>query len=146
MANIDLEKLNQLVADSDKIFLSPVAEQTLLQLLEIQKQVEMAIDEAKKRIEETALKIDPNFKSIQSDKVKISYRYFGTRFYVDQQSLEYTPKELYTAEVKTTYKVDAKAVEKWIDEKGKLPAGIVEADRTKTLTIVPKEGGKHEQV
>jgi len=132
---INIEKIAQLVLDADKIFMKPEAEENLVQLLEIQTQVEAAIVEVKAKLEATALQIDPNFRSIQSDLIKVHYRSFGQRYYVDELQKNLAPKELYTEETKVVYKVDAKAVEKWIKENNGMPAGISEVERQKKLTI-----------
>ena len=42
---IDIEKLDKLLVDADKIFLTPEGEKVLVQLLELQDQVEAAIKE-----------------------------------------------------------------------------------------------------
>lgn len=140
MAQIDIEKLKELTADAGKIFLTPTGEDTLVQLLEIQAQVEAAIEEAEKTLEEAALKLDPNFTSIQADKIKVFYRAYGTKYAIDESQLPAIPKELYTT--KTTYSPDSKAVEKWVDEHKGLPVGIVEKERNKSLKFTLK--GKKE--
>lgn len=137
---IDIDKLDKLVVDSDKIFLTPEGEEVLIQLLEIRQQVEDAIDAAKKRLEETALKVSPNFTSIQADRVKVYFRAFGARYKIDESYIESIPRNLY--EIQTKYSAVAEEIEKVIDEKGKLPQGIIEAERTKTITfsLKHKEG------
>lgn len=142
MAQIDIEKLNELKADAGKIFLTPTGEDTLVQLLEIQAQVEAAIDEAEKILEEAALKLDPNFTSIQADKIKVFYRAYGTKYAIDESHLEDVPKELYTT--KTSYLPDSKAIEKYTDENKGLPLGIVEKERTKSLKFTLKKNGATE--
>lgn len=135
MAQINIEKLGELTAKADEIFLSPAGEQVLIDLLEIQAQVEAAIDEAKKKLEATALKTNPNFSSIQADKVKVYYRAYGSKFYIDEAQVNLAPKELYQVENKVVYKIDTKAVEKWADAHGGMPTGIKEVERTKSISI-----------
>lgn len=130
---IDIEKLDKLLVEADKIFLTPEGEKVLIQLLELREQVELAIDEAKKKLEETALKISPDFTSIQADKVKVYFRAFGARYKIDSSFIDTLPKNLY--EIKTTYNAVAEEIEKTLEETGKLPQGIIEADRTKTITF-----------
>src|SRR3990172_13329347 len=96
---IDIEKLDSLKKTADKIFLEPKGEEVLLRLLEIQQQVEDAIDAAKVKLEETALKLDPNFSSIQADKIKVYYRQYGARFKIDESKIKDLPKELYNEKV-----------------------------------------------
>lgn len=134
---IDIESLDQLVLDSDKIFLTPAGEKTLVKLLKIKGQIEDAITSAEKKLEETALKLNPNFTSIQADKIKVYYRAYGSRYYIDESQIAFIPKELYAA--KTMYRADAKAIEKWSEEHKGMPAGIREAERQKSLKFSLKD-------
>ncbi len=144
MAQIDIEKVQELTAKADEIFISPAGEQVLVDLLTIQGQVEAAIDEAKAKLEAAALKVNPNFSSIQADKIKVYYRAFGSKYYIDENNINQAPKEFYTVESKVTYKIDTKALEKSIDATGKMPAGILEVDRKKSISFTLKKGGPHE--
>jgi hypothetical protein len=135
MTTIDLEKLEELKVKADDIFLTPQGENVLVKLLEIQEQVEKAIIEAKLRLEATALKANPNFSSIQGNKIKVYYRAFGAKYYIDEKNLHMAPKELYTAEEKIVYKIDTKLVDKWIDDHGGLPTGINEVERKKAISF-----------
>jgi hypothetical protein len=136
---IDIENLTQLVAKADEIVFSPEGEETLLKLLELQEQIEAAIDEAKKKIEETALKANPNFSSVQGSKVKAYYRSFGTKYHADENTIDEAPKELYTVETKVTFKIDSAAVDAWIEKNGSTPKGIIPANRTKVISIQKKK-------
>ena len=131
--NIEIENLEELTAEADKIFLSPEGEETLVKLLEIQKQVEQAIDTAKQKLEQSALKLNPNFSSIQADKIKVYYRAYGAKYRIDQSNLDRCPKELYKSRV--TYDVDSVAVEKWVESHKGLPVGINEVERAKSLSF-----------
>ena len=92
--NIDIENLNKLTSEADKIFVSAEGEETLVKLLEIQMQVEHAIDTAKQILEKKALEINPNFSSIQADKVKVYYRSYGSRYKINEEELEKIPSLL----------------------------------------------------
>lgn len=140
MAQIDIEKLAKLKAEADKIFLSPEGEDVLVQLLEIQEQVEEAITAAELKLEQAGLKLNPNFNSIQGDRVKVYYRAYGSKYYMDEQNVGQAPKELYTVESKVTYKIDADLVDKWTDEHGGMPTGIIAVDRKKSLKFSLKKG------
>lgn len=139
MAQIDIEQLAKLTAEADKIFLAPEGEQVLVQLLEIQGQVEAAIEATEAKLEEAALKLSPNFNSIQADRIKVYYRAYGSKYYLDEANINLAPKELYTAESKVTYKVDADAVDKWVEEHGAMPTGINEVERKKSLKFTLKK-------
>ncbi|MFA5768333.1 MAG: hypothetical protein WC871_02195 [Bacteroidales bacterium] len=137
---IDIEKLADLVAKSDEIFLTPAGEKHLLKLLEIKNQVDMAIDAAKLVLEQAAQKLDPNFSSIQGDKIKVSYRHFGAKYYLDEPSIDQIDPELY--KVIKRYSVNAKAVEDWAETHKGMPAGIKEVERKKQITFQLKKGAK----
>lgn len=138
MAQIDVEKLAQLTADADKIFLSSDGEQVLVDLLTIQQQVEAAIDAAKAKLEETGKKLNPDFSSIQGDKVKVYYRQYGSKYKLDEALIKYVPAKLYTS--KTVYSPDAKAIEEYIDEHKGLPQGVLTPERPKTISFSLKKG------
>lgn len=141
--NIDISVLTRdLKEEAGKICIEPEGESVLVQLLELQDQVERAIQTAKDVLVVEGSKLNPNFTSIQGDKIKVAYRSYGQRFYLDEANVELAPAELYTKEQKISYKVDAKAVEKWIDENGVMPAGINEVDRPKTLSITLKKNAQ----
>jgi hypothetical protein len=141
--NIDISVLVlNLKEEAGKLFLAPEGEEVLVKLLELQNQVEQAIQTVKDVLVVEGSQVNPNFTSIQADKIKVAYRSYGQRFYIDESHIELAPPELYTKEQKISYKVDSKAVEKWIDEKGRLPAGINESDRPKTLSITLKKNAQ----
>lgn len=133
---IDLEQLDKLVVESDQIFLTADGEKVLIKLLEIQKQVEDAIESAEKKLEEAGLKIDPNFSSIQSNKIKVYYRFFGSRYKVDQALVDQLPKNLY--KIMTKYNAIPDEIEKYAEENKGLPLGILEIERKKQLHFADK--------
>lgn len=135
--NVDTEDLSKLVQQGSQIITSPEAEAALMKLLELQHVVEIAIVEAKMRIEESALAYDPNFTSVQSDKVKVGYRVFGAKYSIDPALLEKIPAELY--KTKVSHAADTKAVDEFVAEKGALPLGINPMPRAKQITIKPIE-------
>ena len=81
---IEIEKIEEIVAKGDEIFLSPEGEKVLLDLLEIEQQLKAAKDLIREKLEKKALSIDKNFKKIQGDKVKVYYRSFGSKYYIDE--------------------------------------------------------------
>ena len=140
--SVDTEELKNLAFEGKSIFLKPEGEQALLRLLELKETIEAAIDEAKKVLEEEALKLDLNFKSIQADNVRVYYRSYGSRYKLDESKLEFIPKEFYTAH--TSYTVDVKKIEAFAREKGGLPDGILEIERPKQLTF-SRKGEKEDE-
>ena len=74
---IDLDHINRLIQGSKGIVLDHDSEKSILELLKLQETIENAIKVAKTKIKETALELDPNFKAIHSDNLKIAYRAYG---------------------------------------------------------------------
>ena len=140
--SVDTEELRSLALEGKDIFLKPEGEQALLKLLELKETVEKAIDEAKKVLEEEALKLDPNFKSIQADNIRVYYRTYGSRYKLDESKIAAIPANFYTA--KTSYTVNIKEVEAFAREKGGLPDGILEIERPKQLTF-SRKGEKEDE-
>lgn len=160
---IDTKELAKLTSDGKDIFLKPEAEKALLKLLEVQELVTQAIDSAKDELEKSALAVDPNFKSIQGDSVRVYYRAFGSRFYIDEAVIEQVPAEIYKTNLqvlagngegvesyqqsvsqlgwqieKVKRTVDTKAVDKWAKEHRGLPIGLNEVERKKSITFSVK--------
>ena len=137
---IIIENLDKLVSEADTIFLKPEAEEVLVQLLEVQQKIEQAIDAAKLKLEEAAKKANPNFSSIQADRVKVYYRVYGSKYKIDESLLQFIPKELYT--VKTSFSANTDAIEKYAEQKKGFPQGIIEPERPKSITFSFKRGEK----
>lgn len=136
---VDLEKIKKVSAEADKILIDPKAEEELVELLKLQEAINEAVDKAKLIIEEEALKLNKNFQSVQADKLKVYYRAYGSRYYIDEKNMHLAPKELYEVEEKINYKIDTKAVEKWVKEHGGMPTGITEVERKKSISMTLKK-------
>jgi hypothetical protein len=139
---IEIEKLDSLVSDADKIFITPEAEEVLLQLLDLQKQIEGAIDEAKKKLEAKALELNPNFKSIRSDNLKVFYRQYGQKYTIDESYIKQIPAHLY--KTKFSYTTVSKDIDAYFAEHGALPLGIIEKEREKSIAFSRREKGVFE--
>lgn len=135
--NIDTAKVLELVKSGDKILFSADGEKVIVELNEMQAMIETALHDVKKNIQESALKLDPTFTSIQGDRVKVSYRAYGTRYRIDQTKLQEIPAEFYKSKV--TYSPEIKAIEEFVDKQGGLPDGILENVREKQIQITVKE-------
>lgn len=133
---IEIEKIKTLVDDAGKIFISPDGENILVELLHIQQQVEDAIAMAKLELEKKALALDPNFTSIQGDRVKVYYRAYGSKYSLDESRIAELPETLYKSTVK--YTAEADAIDKLLEETGKLPLGIIKNNRPRQLTFTKK--------
>lgn len=132
---VDLAHVKQLVQDGSDIVLSAAAEDALYDLLKLEELIKGAIATAKRNIEERALEYNPNFTSVQGTKVKVGYQFFGSKYSIDESKLRYLPKDLYKEKI--TYSPIGPAIDKYAKEKGKLPAAIIERDRTRSITVKP---------
>jgi hypothetical protein len=134
---IDLDSLVKLTKDGSKIVLEPSAEESIIKLLKLQHKVETAIEKLKEEIASEGLKHDPNFKSVESDKLRIWYKFYGSRFEIDPNRIDEIPESLYR-EQKRYYPI-TKAIDEWTAQGEKdLPMGIVERERAKKLSIQSK--------
>lgn len=133
VVTVDLDAVHELVTEGKNIFLRPDAENALVALLSLRDKVEEAISNAKHILEEEGLKQNPNFSSIRSDKVRVFYRVFGAKYTVDDTHIADLPTALYKQ--KMTYSVNTKELEKFVEETGALPLGIIEKDLKKQITI-----------
>jgi hypothetical protein len=137
--------IGTLVEKADKILFKPDGESSLLEILEIQKFLDEKVDEAKKIIETSALKINQDFSSVFGDKVKVFYRKFGQKYYIEQDKIQQIPTEMLNEKISYTLKTDL--VEKFASEKGALPVGVRENERLKAISfrlIADKNGGDNE--
>lgn len=134
---IDTQKIADLSKDGDKILLSAEGEKSIAELYEMQALIEQAVSDAKKKIQESALALDPNFTSIQGDKVKVSYRAYGARYRIDQSKIAEIPKDFYETTVR--YAPVVKTIESYVDKQGALPVGVLENAREKQIQITIKE-------
>lgn len=132
---IDIEKIGELSLNADEILFSPEGEENLIKLFEIKEKIEKAIKEAKKVIEISASKLDKNFKSAHGDRVKVSYRSYGSRFSIDESKADKIPAGL--VEKVINYRLVLDEVEKYAEKNG-LPEGILQPERPKTISITIK--------
>ena len=95
---IDTDQLAKLKANADSIALEPEAEQTIVDILAIEKQITEIKEVAKAKLLEEGRKLNPDFKSWEADQVRISMRAYGAKFYVSDSDFELAPKELFKTE------------------------------------------------
>lgn len=134
---IDSDKVTSLVKDGDKILFSKDGEDTILELHRMEQMIADALSSVKEKIKDAALKLDPTFTSIQGDKVKVSYRAYGTRYRIDSSRVNLLPQDCY--KTKVTYMPQADFIEEFADKNGGLPIGVLENQREKQIQITVKE-------
>lgn len=130
---IEIEKLNDLVCNADKIVLSADGENVIIQLLTLEKQIEQGIKTAKMMIEKKVIELNPNLKSITSDNLRISYRQYGAKYRIEDSFFDKLDPSFY--KVSKRYDVVAEEVEKYCEEHKSLPIGINEIERPKSLSF-----------
>jgi hypothetical protein len=137
--SVDLEEIKLIAGKADKLLLEKDTEVELAKLLDLQVKIEEAITNAQKLIEEKALLINPNFKSVEGDLVKASYRAYGQKYYLEEDKIDQLPVEMYVKEVTTKYKPNSEIIDIWSEKNGGLPYGVVAPVRTKSLKISLKK-------
>lgn len=128
---ISIEKLDELVAEGDGIFMSREAEEVLVQFLEIKKQVEHAEQQIKHKLITKGLSLSTNFKSIEGEKISIRYQKSGVKYELHPETIETVPRNLYNVK----FTPETKEIDAYYREHRALPAGITPKDRRKTLYL-----------
>ncbi len=131
--SVNTADLRLLVQEGKDIVFTADAEKALLQLLELEALIAKAKANAKAMIEETALAYNPNFTSVQGDKVKVGYRVFGSKYLIDDANIDQLPAKFYKTRV--THSPDAKMIDDYLKNQKALPLGIRDAERAKQITI-----------
>ena len=137
--SVDLDEIKLIAGKADKLLLEKDTENEIAKLLDLQVKIEEAIDEAEKKIETEGLKLNPNFKSVEGDIVKASYRAYGQKYYLEEDKIDKVPTEMYIKEVVTKYKPNSEVIDKWAENNKGLPFGIAAPERTKSLKISLKK-------
>ena len=135
---VDIDEINLIAGEADKLLIEKKTEDGLSKLLTLRDQIEKAIDEAQKMIEKKGLSVNPNFKSVEGDLIKASYRAYGQKYYLEEDKINEVPTEMFTKEIITKYKVNSKVVDNWLEKNKGLPYGIVAPERVKSLKIMLK--------
>lgn len=116
---------------------NPSAEDAIVKVLQIQQQVNEAVEAIKAEIERQGLAVNPNFASVVSDKLKVNYSASGAEFGYDATKRKRFPAPLFTKKV--TYSPNSKEIKKYREKTGKWPAHVFVNERKKTIRISLKE-------
>lgn len=133
--------MTKITIDTDDILLAANAagdfvfdgttEEHLALLLDTQERLNKVIEQVKKNIETKGLEISPSFTGVRGDQIKVAYSAHGALYKIDD--INKVPPTFYTQKV--SYSIDTGAVTKFKEDSGKLPDGIVENARKKSVTI-----------
>lgn len=134
---IDTDEIRALAREGDKFIFKKEAEKGILELLEVQKQVNEAVETLKMAIAEAGCKIDPSFSGVRGEKVNAVFRFYGEKYEYDWTKKEELKPFL---NEKTYFKVDSDKVDGYLEQVGELPDGIKLKDRSKKLSLSISEG------
>lgn len=129
---VDTEQPIKLANEGGKFIFKKEAEEQLVQLLELQENINKAVDEAKKQIQEAGESLDPSFKGVIGEKVKAIFRAYGAKYTYKLDTIEEAKPFL---KEKVYYTVDSSLVDKYIKENRELPEGIFNKERTKSISF-----------
>jgi uncharacterized protein YlzI (FlbEa/FlbD family) len=129
---INPAEILKLQQDGKNIVVEPKAEEAIARLLEIQREVDGAVEWLKGEIERQALEYNPNFTSVKGDKIKINYSAAGAKYKDTGASRRHSPRFW---KRKVTFSIDSAAVDEYYARLGRLPQGITRAIRKKNIAI-----------
>lgn len=143
---IKKQDLGTFVKNGKDFVFKQEAEKAIIALLDYKEQIEKAIEEIKKGIEEAGKKVSPDFKGVIGAKIKAVYRLYGERYGYDKNKKE---KLIDFLKSITFYRVDSEKVDKYAEEEGKIPDGIKLKERQPKISftkVQPQlEDGKEEE-
>lgn len=129
---IDPVEIVKLQQDAKDIMVNPDVEDAIVRLLEIQKEVDGAVEALKSEIERQALEFNPNFSAIKGEKIKINYSASGAKYAADGTAKNHRGK-FWTKKI--TWSLNSKAIDEYRAKQYVLPTGIKEVQRRKTIRI-----------
>lgn len=138
IVKVNSGELLRLEKDGEGIMFDPKAEDAIARLLEIKNEVDGAVEYLKSEIERQALEFNPNFTGLKGSKIKINYSAAGSR-YKDTGEIKFHREKFWTK--KTVWSLNAKAIEDYKAKYRKLPKGIAEVSRKKTIRISEVQNG-----
>ncbi len=136
IVKINPTEIFQTQNEGKDFIVNPNAEKAIIRLLEIQSEVNNAVELLKSEIERQALEFNPNISAIKGEKIKINYSAAGAK-YKDNGEAKFHSSKFWTK--KTTWSINSKAVDEHRTKYYRLPAGIAEVERKKTIRITVSE-------
>ena len=137
IVKVNSAEILTLEKDGEGIIFNPKAEEAILRLLDIKKEVDGAIEYLKGEIERQALEFNPNFTGLKGAKLKINYSASGAK-YKEVGEIK-SHKKFWTK--KTVWSLDSKAVDEYKAKTYRLPKGVAEVRRKKTIRISEVNNG-----
>lgn len=122
--------------DGKDIMVNPEAEGAIIRLLAIQSEVDKAVELLKSEIECQALQFNPNFSAIKGNRLKINYSASGAKYKEDGTAKNHSSKFW---KKKVTWSLNSKAIDEYRARRYRLPSGIIELPRRKTIRLSVSE-------
>lgn len=136
VVKINPAKILQAQKDGQNIVFDPNAEKSIIKLLDMQREVNEAVEWLKSEIERQALEYNDGFSSIKGERLKINYSASGAK-YRDDGTVKTRRARFWNK--KTVWSINSKAVDEFRASRHVLPTGIIEAPRKKTIRITVSE-------
>lgn len=131
---IDPSQIIKLSKQGGDLIFDPKAEDSIIQLLWLQKQIAEALEVVKNAVELTGLAYNPNFTSVTGDQIKMTYQYSGASYGYRPADIKRFKAPFF--ESRTVRAINSKAVEKYEQaNKGRLPVGIFRRERERKVVI-----------
>ena len=124
------DEITELALEAGKLVFKKEAEEELVKLLEIKKQIDEAIEKVKKQIKQAGESILPNFKGVEGKRIKAVYSYYGAKYEIQDKE---KARGFYQEVVYV--KPDTKTIDNYVKEVGELPEGIITKEREKSLSL-----------
>lgn len=138
IVKVNSAEILKLEKSGEGIIFDQKAEDAIVRLLEIKHEVDGAIEYLESEIERQALAFNPNFTGLKGSKIKINYSASGAKF-KDVGGVR-LHREPYWKK-KIVWSLDSKAIEEYRNKNYKLPKGIAEVARRKTIRISEVNNG-----
>lgn len=136
VVKINPAEIATLQQDGKSIVFNPNAEDAIIRLLKIQKEVDGAMEWLKSEIERQALEFNPNFSAIKGERLKVNYSASGAK-YKDNGEAKFHSTKFWKKKI--TYTLDSKAIDVHKAKYYRLPVGISEVSRNKTIRLTVSE-------
>ena len=138
IVKVNAGEILKLEKDGEGVIFDPKSEDAIVRLLEIQREVDGAIEYLKSEIERQALEFNPNFTGLKGERIKINYSASGSK-YKDVGGVKFHRDVFWTK--KTVWSLDSKAIDEYKAKYYKLPKGVQEIHRKKTIRISEVQNG-----
>lgn len=138
IVKINSAEILKLEKSGENIIFDPKAEDAIDRLLEMRRELNGAIEYLESEIERQALEFNPNFTGLKGSKIKINYSASGAKF-KDTGGAKIHRGKFWKKKV--VWSLDSKAIEEYRNKNYKLPKGIAEVARRKTIRISEVNNG-----